>query len=301
MSSWHSYPSIYALGHKAIKDLFADPVIVEEKVDGSQFSFGIIDGELRIKSKGSEIIPDAPPKMFSRAVAGVIDRRGILRPDVTYRAEVLDKPKHNCLTYARVPKDHLIIFDINTGEEEYLMPVYKLEEATRIGYECTPLLSEVAYQSWDALKPLLDRESCLGGAKIEGFVVKNYSRFGKDKKALMGKYVSEAFKEVHKKASYGKVQKADLITTLVEALRTEARWQKAVQHMREAGTLTNSPKDIGALIKEVQMDIHLEETEFIQEMAFKAVFADVIRGVIRGLPEWYKEKLAEAQFDKFTE
>lgn len=30
MDSWHSYPSIYALGHRYITDLLTVPVIVEE-------------------------------------------------------------------------------------------------------------------------------------------------------------------------------------------------------------------------------------------------------------------------------
>ena len=36
-----SYPKIYSLGHAAILDLLDGRVIVEEKVDGSQFSFGL--------------------------------------------------------------------------------------------------------------------------------------------------------------------------------------------------------------------------------------------------------------------
>jgi len=35
----NSYPSIYNLGHHAIATLLDAPVLVEEKVDGSQFSF----------------------------------------------------------------------------------------------------------------------------------------------------------------------------------------------------------------------------------------------------------------------
>lgn len=67
----NSYPTVYALGHKAIEGIFDSPVIVEEKIDGSQFSFGLIDGELRCRSKGKELILDAPEKMFSKAVATV--------------------------------------------------------------------------------------------------------------------------------------------------------------------------------------------------------------------------------------
>jgi len=33
-----SYPSIYNLGHRYLGDLLDGPVVVEEKVDGSQFS-----------------------------------------------------------------------------------------------------------------------------------------------------------------------------------------------------------------------------------------------------------------------
>lgn len=35
-TSWHSYPKLYAMGHRAIADILLDDVIVQEKVDGSQ-------------------------------------------------------------------------------------------------------------------------------------------------------------------------------------------------------------------------------------------------------------------------
>ena len=43
-----------------------------------------------------------------------------------------------------------------------------------------------------------------------------------------------------------------MIVQLAEGLRTEARWRKAVQHLREEGRLERSPKDIGALLVELQ-------------------------------------------------
>jgi hypothetical protein len=56
MNSWHSYPSIYNLGHRALQDLLTVSVNVEEKVDGSQFSFGITEeGEIKLRSKGAVI------------------------------------------------------------------------------------------------------------------------------------------------------------------------------------------------------------------------------------------------------
>jgi hypothetical protein len=115
MSSWHSYPSIYNFGHKAICDLLKHDVLVEEKVDGSQFSFGVFKtvGEddpditapvmLRVRSKGAVMHPDAPEKMFTKAVESVKEREHLLTLGWTYRGEYLQKPKHNALAYDRVP------------------------------------------------------------------------------------------------------------------------------------------------------------------------------------------------------
>ena len=67
-TSWHSYPSPKAIGHAMVRDLFEGPVVVEEKIDGSQFSFGLIGGQLRVRSKGVEINTLSPEPLFNRAI-----------------------------------------------------------------------------------------------------------------------------------------------------------------------------------------------------------------------------------------
>lgn len=198
MTQLHSYPSIYSLGHAAIQDLFLDPVVVEEKVDGSQFSFGVAmtgDTEgpdygqkLLIRSKGAVINPQAPPKLFARAVATVLDlwTRGLLAAGVVYRGEVLDTPHHNTLTYSRVPVGHVVLFDIDTPAQTFLSPEMKETEAVRLGLEVVPHLYTGMVGNIEELKALLGRESFLGGPKVEGIVVKNYSRFGRDKEGVAG-------------------------------------------------------------------------------------------------------------------
>ena len=93
----------------------------------------------------------------------------------------------------------------------------------------------------------LDRESVLGGQKIEGVVVKplNYDLFGPDKKCLMGKFVSESFKEIHG-VEWKKENPAptDVVQAIAASVRTPARWHKSVQHLRERGLLQDSPRDI---------------------------------------------------------
>ena len=68
MNSWHSYPSIYNIGHRYVVDLLNEPVLIEEKIDGSQFSFGVFDGELKCRSKGAQLNLVAPEKMFIKAI-----------------------------------------------------------------------------------------------------------------------------------------------------------------------------------------------------------------------------------------
>lgn len=295
-TSWHSYPSVYALGHKAISELFFDEVLIEEKVDGSQFSFGRFDGELKCRSKGQQLIIDNPEKMFAPAVE--IVKYLPLKEGWTYRAEYLKTPKHNSLSYSRIPKNHLIIFDINPAHEEYLTYNDKVVEATYIGLEVVPIIEFGKIETPTQLLNHLEKESILGGQKIEGMVIKNYSRFGIDKKVLMGKYVSEAFKEVHAKEwKLSNPTKSDVVQSLIVGLRTNARWQKAVQHLKERGELTQSPKDIGNLIKEVREDISKECEDEIKQALFHWAKDQIMRGVTAGLPEWYKEELVKLQFN----
>lgn len=294
-TSYHSYPKIYALGHKAIAELFLDGVLVEEKIDGSQFSFGRFGGELRTRSKGAQINPDIPEQMFKEAVE--IVRELDLVDGHTYRAEYLKKPKHNTLAYDRIPNKHLIIFDINSAEEEYLSYERKSEEAARLGLEVVPVLHRGRVDSPDALLAFLERTSILGGQKIEGIVIKNYFRFGPDKKVLMGKYVSEAFKEVHGgEWRENNPTNRDVIDRLILMYRTPARWAKAVQHLRDAGKLTDSPKDIGPLIKEVQADVEAECADEIKEQLYRHAIPHIRRAISGGLPEWYKQELMKSQF-----
>jgi hypothetical protein len=302
MISWHSYPSIYNLGHRAVASLLTVPVNVEEKIDGSQFSFGIAeDGEIKVRSKGAQMIPDAPEKMFTAAVATVKELAPVLHPGWTYRGEFLAKPKHNTLAYNRIPRRHVLLFDINPGEEAYLSYCEKAAEADRIGLECVPLIYSGMMADLAAFRAFLDRESVLGGQKIEGVVVKPaaYDLYAQDKKVLMGKFVSEAFKEIHG----GEWRKAnptitDIIDQIAMDLKTPARWNKAIQHLAEAGKIEGSSRDIGALIKEVPADIEKECVDEIKERLYRFAWPHIRRKVTAGLPEWYKDELLKRQFDE---
>jgi ATP-dependent RNA circularization protein (DNA/RNA ligase family) len=295
-----SYPSIYTLGHPAVAELFDGPVSITEKVDGSQFSFGIIEGELQMRSKGAQIYAGTTDKLFGPAAATAqeLADAGLLMPGAVYRCEALRSPKHNTLCYGRIPEGHIYLYDVELEPNVFMAASALVDVARQFQVEPVRVLGSATFESAEGIRELLDTESCLGGCKVEGVVVKNYARFGRDKKVLMGKYVSEAFKEKHstdwKKANpSGK----DIREEIGESYKVEARWRKAVQHRAEAGLLEHSPRDIGPLLKELGQDVRGEEEEQIKELLWKWAWPTIQRKLSAGFPDWYKQQLLERQFD----
>lgn len=297
MSSWDSYPKVWTLGHPRIADLFKGTVLVQEKYDGSQISFGRFGDKLRVRSRGREFDIHAADRIFQPACEQILSMADGLEDGWTYRGEAFFRPKHNVLAYERCPEGHIVLFDICVGPQEYLSDAEVKDEAAHLGLEPAVTMAQWEGSRFDAktLQGYLRSPSSLGGTQVEGIVIKNYGRFDNQTgKVLMGKLVREEFKERAKQAR-PKNQK-DLIAGIIETYRTEARWQKAVQHLRERGELQQAPQDIGPLIKEVQQDLLEEEGEAIKDLLFKRYWRAIARGVGRGLPEWWKSELLKQQF-----
>jgi hypothetical protein len=284
-----SYTKVLALGHRFIQDILFGETIAEEKVDGSQISFGVLDGILRVRSRGQEVILDAPG-MFDVAVEQIQEIQHLLRPGYIYRGEYLRKPKHNVLAYDRVPKNNIVIFDIEDEDFNPLPYDQKLWVAAEIGFETVPLLT-INVKDKNEILSLLDTDSFLGGTKIEGVVIKNYGKLVEGSKYMVGKYVSEKFKEKMTDKVKMEKQNDDIVSFIVKSLKTDARYHKAIQHLRESGNLLGEPKDIGSLLKELHQDIDTEETEFIKDTLFKHYIKRIKGGVCAGFPEWYKKQL----------
>lgn len=292
------YSDIHAIGHKLLTNLFTGPVVVQEKTDGSQFSFCQQNGQLSCRSRGQQIHL-GEPGMFSKAVETVRSLQGLLIENRIYRCEYIQKPKHNALTYARVPKGYLVLWDAEDMGQNYLAPEALTAEAIRLGLEPVPLIWEgvQSFLGWNHglecwLTDMLDRESCLGGCKVEGIVVKNYHQFGADHKILVGKFVSAAFKEIHREASKKlKPQHGDIVQQIAACYQTPARFNKVVQHLREAGQINGTPQDIGPLLKELHLDIAKECTDDIKDQLFKHFWKPVIREIAKTFPDFYKQQI----------
>lgn len=290
-----SYPKVVSCGHRMLEPLKGKPVYVQEKVDGSQFSFELVDGEVKFRSRGGEIHLDAVQKLFRPAVDHVLSRKGDLVEGRVFRGEAVCSPRHNTLAYNRTPQGFIALFDV----EYEMAPAFHTAMqswASLLEVEPVPLLG--TYPTYEAAladsERLLDRESFLGGCKIEGFVIKPVEPvFGVDGKPLVAKVVSDDFKEKHRvNWKSDNPQKKDVVDALATAMCTEARWQKAIQRLRETDDLVNAPQDIGKLIREVQADIESECEDDIKEALYKWALPHIKRKAVAGLPEWYKALVA---------
>jgi hypothetical protein len=301
----HSYNSIYNLGHKAIEQLMTVPLQIQEKIDGSQFSFGVVVGGdhegLQIRSKKALMHPEAPEKMFNKAAESVKAIAHLLTPGLVYRGEYLQKPHHSTLAYARVPKGNIVLYDIDRGGYDMMPHCEVTAEAHRLGLEAVPVLGLHGHSGYfeatnENLRKILDTtESMLGGQKIEGVVLKQIppvTLWGLDKKPLMAKFVSEDFREVHKRTwGEGNPGPTEVVERIIASTSGPARWRKAVMQLKESGVYTGTPKDIGLLVKAVQEDVDKECKELAAEMLMKHFWPQIRRSSGRGLPEWFKTEL----------
>lgn len=299
MSDLRSYAKILTLGHRALEPIADQVVVVEEKVDGSQFSFGVRDGVLLMRSKNAVIHGvEGCPNLFTPTVKHVVDchARGLLIDGWTYRGEAFCSPKHNTLAYERTPVGHFVLFDVDLGLEFYADPETRAQIADDLGVEPIAVLGRLPMQDLNEtlLNEYLKTTSGLGKALVEGIVVKPTACvIGIDGKRLVGKFVSEAFKETHSKTwTPDRAQKQDVVASIGEAIATPARWRKSVLRLRDEGRLTESLQDIGPLIAAVQQDVTDESEDEIKAMLYAAYRKEVLRMSTRGLPEWYKRELA---------
>ena len=297
-----AFPKIFALGDPKIVGLFDGPVEVTEKVDGSQFVFGRVDGELVMRSKGRQLYRETTDKLFAPAIAHVLSIEHALPDNTVFYTETLWAPRHSTLHYDRVPKNNIAAFGCMDAKTQRLVPVDDFKAmASCLCIDTVPVLYKGIVSSPDKLMAFLDGVSYLGGQKIEGFVVKNYGKElflgGSVFYVLSGKYVSEAFKEVNKKNWRKDNTGKGRFEVLCENYKTPARWNKAILHLDERGELERSPRDIGKLIKEVHSDIAEEEKDKIKDQLWAMFSKDVLRTAVNGLPEYYKQRLAESALE----
>lgn len=294
----NAIPKIYTLGHRHTAGILEGEVRIQEKIDGSQFSFCFTAGDvamLECRSKG--VVLSGDPGMFKQAVDSVqaMMDNGQLPSGYVFQCEYLAKPKHNVLTYACIPAGNLVLFDVRNAAGEYI-PDEVDTWAKVLGIQSVPTIWKGDSVPESFFDTLMERESILGGCKIEGIVIKNYGKSHAEsasgKAPLTAKLVSDRFKEKHtNQMPSPKAKQNEFVPGIVARYRTEARWLKAIQHLKEANQLVNGPEDIGPLLKEIEHDVLMEEGNDIAQICLLAHWKEIIHGINGGFPEFYKNLL----------
>jgi hypothetical protein len=295
------YPKVRTVGHREIAALLEGPVIIQEKVDGSNFTFGkTSDGELFAMSRAQRLDFSRPEKMFAPALEHVQAIAHKIPDGYAFRCEYLRSNKHNVLAYTRAPKNHLVLFEaeqqratggwLNIGDERSFLE----NTASEFDIDLVPEFFNgycTLEQLVEQVKEYHTRRSFLGLCLVEGVVIKNFNRFTPDGSILVGKLVREQFKEQHTHVKRATGEIPDKVTAIGAQFGGPERWQKAVQFLRDQGKLTDSPEDIPALLRRVQEDVEAEGLDDIKEALWKQFKGAIFKGCRQGLPEWYKAKV----------
>lgn len=298
------YPKVLQLQHLEGKDIKVDGVFyLEEKYDGSQFRFGQDkSGKRWFGSRSVTYSDERPPNtMFALAVQQAneaMDRIKTLldgNTETYFYAEYIAKPKHNTLTYARTPRNNLVLFDV-ISDGSYQLPEVVNQYAELMQLEPVYVFTSMdKYPQYKSIEFYLNSHSSLQGTTVEGVVIKNYhihiADMNGELRPLFSKYVRPSFKEMNNKEWKTKPGKRPVIDEVMDIFNKDAIFQKAVQHLNESGEAEHHMRDMQKLIPLVYQDLYEEYMPAIQELIVKRYEHDIQRAIISGLPEFYKKYL----------
>lgn len=303
-----SYPKVHHIGDPMLEGILDGDIEVEEKLDGSQFRIEIdINGMFHFGSHRVEFPTFENNQMFQKGVENCLKALSTImgkRRDTPIHifAEFLGKKQQNTLTYDNIPKNNLAIFDI-IKDQHWFTPKEKKRFADKYGFDVVPILwkGDGKELTPERINELVKTKSYLGGAIVEGIVIKNYNKFFDPNKYafmegnfLVGKYVRQEFHELNNKIHAVEHTTMDKIK---ERYISEARWKKAIQKLREEGKLQNNMKDLALIIPEVKNDVRKECESDIKEQLWNMYGRQVIGGSVKGLAEWYNKGLMENKFN----
>lgn len=278
--SFKKYPDIERLGSEDNKDILAfetDTIVVEEKVDGGNFSMWIEEnGLICFGSRNRNLTAENDKKTFEGYQTWLrehllnLEKQGILlNQDYYYYLEVMQK---HTISYTKAPK--FIGIDIRMkhmanqeGFGFFLGRDTREQEFTRLKIENVPLVWRGTVKEIKKMdiNQMITKSAYYEG-KAEGVVLKNYVRkHPHENHQLYAKIVTDEFKENNKAVFGGLKQKNSDTSKIIEQYCTEARIKKAVLKFVNEEGLPLDRKLMAKVPTHVTKDILKEEFKEIYD------------------------------------
>ena len=278
---WKKYTKIKALGTEETDEIFDGLCVVQEKIDGGNFSFFVEDNELIVASrnmvmtgkidyKGWKAIP-VVTEAFEKCLK-------LFNPSYLYIGESLQK---HTISYDSIPG--FVGYDIwNEDTESFLNWKDSKKEFESLGLEFIHVHferngSEITTEELEkCIKHSLYKEG-----DAEGIVIKNYSKLNKYSNPLFAKIVTDDFKEKNRAVFKGTNQppKEDNSTILIASTySTEARIEKTIHKLVDEGHKLDMSM-IPVLFNTVAEDIFEENAVEIYHTFDKIDFKH-LRGIV---------------------
>ena len=254
-----------------------DYIVVQEKIDGANFSIRYNEEEDAITSFSRKNILD-----FSNNLRGAWEWSQKLNKELV--KEVLGT---NLILFGEWLVSHTIVYPNDKYQNAYFYDVYNVETGNylkqdevkniinRLGLIYVPVFYEGEFESWEHLRQFIGRTD-LGGENGEGIVVKNMTRLNDPNTRLpfYTKIVGEKFAEKKsiRQVDPDKLEKRARLQTIVDSVVTEGRVTKLVHKMVDEGIIPEDwdehnmsviAKNIG---REVYYDCLKEEPETVEQV-----------------------------------
>ncbi len=232
----------------------ADTIYIQEKLDGANASFDLVDGVVHAYSRKTELSPDNTLRGFLGFANSIPSN--LINKDYIYFGEWL--VKHQIDYGEHLNKFYL--FDVyEKTTEKYLGWETVQNEAERIGLLTVPLFYSGEFVSDDHINSFAGKSFFVEDGKGEGVVVRNYNYEGDDK---FLKYKNEKFSEF----KIPKVPRvADELDYYISSFVVKARVEKLLYKLVDEGIIQEkyTIKDLGLILrslnKRVADDVVKEE------------------------------------------
>lgn len=276
------YHSIVRYGHKSTQDVLnkGDQIIIQEKIDGANASFAVVDGELKCWSRNRELSMSNTLEGFYVWAKQNINVDKLLE-GVIYFGEWTAQHK---VVYEGYTKQFFLYDIFNLHLEEYVSFSMVRDEAKRLGLQLVPVFFEGEFESFDQLMSYVGKTELngkLGGETSgEGIVVKNVAYRDHFGKQMFVKLVVDKFAEVQKQKAPKDPKKHFTPEELkVRECVTAPRVEKQLFKMIEEGLLDRDygVEEMSRILKHVSPlvaeDILKEEMEDFPYLTVKDVQA----------------------------